>query len=148
MKMNGLEVIYSKVGQVVAMAQRVEYHLATIFALNEVLKNQSPNMIEVADEWFNNLNNNTMGSVIKAIKEVGLFTTDAERTLSKVLRERNYIVHQLFKEDIIKQEYSKKPEPIIQRLSQLLKTMDFVNDQLLQVITNLQNQYKKRATAK
>ena len=55
--------------------------------------------------------------------------------------ERNYVVHRMFKDDLLTQNTSKNPTFYYERIENLLEEMNVINDGLTKILKEKQNEY-------
>jgi hypothetical protein len=80
-----------------------------------------------------------LGQNIQGIKDSCIFEDDPEfvNSLDDVLKERNYVVHQLFKDDVQKQYIRNNLQRVLDRLGNAVGRLNNLNEKLLEIIVDL-----------
>ncbi len=138
--------IYQLIGQIIENSQYIEWNLALILRCNTILKefertNSIPlsrfeNVLQEADELADELSRMTLGEIIHRVKEIERLRGEDIEQLERVLRTRNYLVHQYFKKHNIEEE--KQDANFINNevkyLETILQKMYEVNSVLVEII--------------
>lgn len=141
-----MEKIYQLIGQIIENSQYIEWNLALILRCNTILKefertNSIPlskfeNVLQEADELADELSRMTLGEIIHRVKEIERLRGEDIEQLERVLRTRNYLVHQYFKKHNIEEE--KQDANFINNevkyLETILQKMYEVNSVLVEII--------------
>lgn len=141
-----MEKIYQLIGQIIENSQYIEWNLALILRCNTILKefertNSIPlsrfeNVLQEADELADELSRMTLGEIIHRVKEIERLRGEDIEQLKRVLRTRNYLVHQYFKKHNIEEE--KQDANFINNevkyLETILQKMYEVNSVLVEII--------------
>lgn len=141
-----MERIYSLIGKIIENAQYIEFNLITLVKCDYILKefdNKSElslvkyNLIvEEAEITSLELTHKTLGEIIHQIKSLNRLDSDEIACLERVLKTRNYLVHQYFKKnDFLKQNIDNnfiKKE--IDYLTNILVSMYNLNNSLAKII--------------
>ena len=141
-----MEKIYQLIGQIIENSQYIEWNLALILRCNTILKefertNSIPlsrfeNVLQEADELADELSRMTLGEIIHRVKEIERLRGEDIQQLERVLRTRNYLVHQYFKKHNIEEE--KQDANFINNevkyLETILQKMYEVNSVLVEII--------------
>lgn len=140
-----------KVGLVVHLSQMIEYNIANILAFDDVLRkfDESGSMMlyefndltRKAEHWYEILEKNPLGFGLKKARERGFFTDESQKRLDEMCDERNYVVHRMFKDDLLTQNTSKNPTFYYERIENLLEEMKVINDGLTEIFKEKQNEY-------
>lgn len=139
-----MQKIYLLVGQIIENAQYIEFNLATLVKCDYILKefdktnemkvSRYNKIVEEAEVISSALSRKTLGEIILQIKELNRLEIDEITCLEKVLRTRNYLVHQYFK----KNDFSKSNETFINKeisyLTNILNSMYNLNNSLARII--------------
>ena len=148
--------IYCLLGQIVETAQYIEYNLALMIRLNEVLKEfyrRGAVSIDEYEYWEieeearylqDQLNNMTMGNILNMVRRVRLFSYGEAEVLKRVLENRNAIIHRFFKDDDFGAN-AENPAFINgkkRRLREILSEMKTVNAGLCEVVRMLRLEYE------
>jgi hypothetical protein len=147
------ELLYGRVGMIVALSQMIEYNLAEIQAYQKVLilfdkkdRVKKETFDQVKNEanvlWKKNLLE-TLGQNIAQIKRLKIFQDDPKELeeLETVLKERNYITHQLFKEDVVSPFIEQNLASVLNRLLNDVGKMNRLNEALIAQIRKLEHEY-------
>ena len=139
-------------GFVVNLSQMIEYNLANILALNEILvafdKEESmfefeyAELLKKTDEWYKKLNRFELGKLLENIKSKADFTAEFITSLTEIKAERNYFVHNVFKEDLFTKEFQNNPKQFIPRLQELIAKMHAANDELVKIFAEMKKEVK------
>jgi shikimate kinase len=147
------ELLYGRVGMVIAFSQMIEYNLAEIQAYRKVLALFDGNG-QVKKEAFDQVQKEanvlwakslfeTLGQNIAQIKRAGIFKEDPKKIdeLEAVLKERNYFAHQFFKEDVVKPFIEENIAKVLERLLNDVGRMKHLNDALIERIKKLESEF-------
>ena len=147
------DLLYGRVGMIVALSQMIEYNLAEVQAYQKVLslfdkdgqvKREIFEKVSKEAEvlWEKSLNE-TLGQNIAQIKGAGIFKNNPKQIdeLEAVLKERNYLVHQFFKEDVAKRSIEKDITSVLKRLLDDIERMNCLNEALIGQIKDLKKEY-------
>lgn len=144
--------IWGMVGFVVNLSQMIEYNLANILALNEILvafdKEESmfefeyAELLKKTDEWYKKLDRFELGKLLENIKSKTDFTAEFITSLTEIKAERNYFVHNAFKEDLFTKEFQNNPKQFIPRLQELIAKMHAANDELVKIFAEMKKEVK------
>ncbi len=144
--------VWVSVGFVVNLSQMVEYNLANILALNEILsafdKQDSMYSFEYSElsnkteRWYEWLSKKELGKQLEEIKNKEIFNDEFIKEIDHVRGERNYFVHHIFKDDLVSKEFQDNPKQYVPRLQDLVKKMKSVNDELIQIFNAMQKEVK------
>lgn len=142
-KQKQLKELWGKVGLIVNLSQMIEYTLANVLAFDEILREfeETDSMFVLeynefaakANEWYNKLNNKPLGVGVRRAQEIKFFTEESEKELERILEERNYVIHKLFKEDLVTQELETNPTVYFERLETLIEDMYNANNDLNEI---------------
>lgn len=141
-----MEKMYQLIGKIIESSQYIEWNLAIILRCNTILKefektnhislSRFENVLQEAEEQAIELEKMTLGEIIHRIKEIERLQDEDIIQLEKVLRTRNYLVHQYFKKHNIEEEKKdiKFVNNEIRYLEDILQKMYIVNNTLVEVI--------------
>lgn len=141
-----MEKIYQLIGQIIENSQYIEWNLALILRCNTILKefertNSIPlsrfeNVLQEADELADELSRMTLGEIIHRVKEIERLRSEDIEQLERVLRTRNYLVHQYFKKHNIEEEKQDANfmNNEVKYLETILQKMYEVNSVLVEII--------------
>jgi hypothetical protein len=146
--------LYGRVGFITALSQMIEYNLAEIQAYVEAISNlekgQCPaekrgEILKKANSIYKKGLTQTLGWNISRIKKLGLFDEYPEiiNNLETILKERNYVSHQLFKDDVRTQKIQKHLQQVLNRLGNDVGTMNNMNETLISLLQNLIARFSK-----
>lgn len=143
--------LLGKVGLVVHLSQMIEYNIANILAFDDVLRKfDEPGLMMMyefnditreAEHWYEILEKKPLGFGLKEARERGFFTDESQKRLDEMCAERNYVVHRMFKDDLLTQNTSKNPTFYYERIENLLEEMKVINDGLTEFFKEKQNEY-------
>lgn len=143
--------LLGKVGLVVHLSQMIEYNIANILAFDDVLRKfDEPGLMMMyefnditreAEHWYEILEKKPLGFGLKEARERGFFTDESQKRLDEMCAERNYVVHRMFKDDLLTQNTSKNPSFYYERIENLLEEMKVINDGLTEIFKEKQNEY-------
>ena len=152
MKKRFYKKVWGMVGFVVNLSQMIEYNLANILALNEILvafdKEDSMYEFEYAellkktDEWYKETDKLELGKLLENIKSRTGFTKEFIDFLTEIRIERNFFVHNVFKEDLFTKAFQDNPKQYIPRLQELIAKMHAANDELVKIFAEMKKEVK------
>jgi predicted nuclease with TOPRIM domain len=92
-----------------------------------------------ADKIYHTNLAKTLGQNIQGIKDSHIFKDAPELidVLDEVLKERNYVIHQLFKDDVRKQCIQNNLQQVLDRLGDDVDRLNNLNEKLLEIIIDL-----------
>ncbi len=144
--------VWEMVGFVVNLSQMIEYNLANILALNEILvafdkeetmfEFEYAELLKKTDEWYKKLDRFELGKLLENIKSRTDFTAEFITFLTEIKAERNYFVHNVFKEDLFTKEFQNNPKQFIPRLQELIAKMHAANDELVKIFAEMKKEVK------
>lgn len=144
--------LYVLIGQIIESSQYIEWNLALMLRCDTILKefeqtNSIPlsrfeNVVKEAENMAYELGHMTLGEIIRLVKQTKQLSNSDILNLEKVLKTRNYIVHQYFKKHNIVEEKDSPYiiEKEINYLTNVLLNMNELNDLLVKVVKFEQNQ--------
>lgn len=152
MKKRCYKKVWGMVGFVVNLSQMIEYNLANILALNEILvafdKEESMFEFEYAellrktDDWYKKLDKCELGKVLREVKIKKIITEEFVNYLDEIRTERNYFVHNVFKEDLVTKAFQNNPKQYIPRLQDLVGKMHAANEELVKIFADMKKEVK------
>lgn len=144
--------VWASIGFVINLFQMIEYNLANILALNEILIafDKEDSMLEFeyvdllrkTDEWYQKLDKCELGKVLKEIRDKSVFTEEFIKYLDEIRTERNYFVQNIFKEDLFTKDFQDNPKQFIPRLQELIGKMHFANEELVKIFAEMKKELK------
>lgn len=147
MKKRYYKKIWGMVGFVVNLSQMIEYNLANILALNEILvafdkeefmfEFECAKLLKKTDEWYKKIDKLELGKLLENIKSRTDFTEEFIIFITEIRTERNYFVHNIFKEDLFTKEFQNNPKQFIPRLQQLIGKMHSANEKLVNIFADM-----------
>lgn len=84
----------------------------------------------------------TMGNIIAHARRIKFFTEESEQLLAQINSERNFIIHNLFKEDLFLQHIDTNPAFYFPRLEALIDKMYNANAQLNDIFKQQKTEYR------
>lgn len=152
MKKRYYKKIWEMVGFIVNLSQMIEYNLANILALNEILvafdkeefmfEFEYAKLLKKTDEWYKKIDKLELGKLLENIKSKTDFTEEFIVFLTEIRTERNYFVHNVFKEDLFTKELQNNPKQFIPRLQQLIGKMHSANEELVNIFADMKKEVK------
>ena len=98
--------------------------------------------LERANDWYKKLSKNTFGAIVKRAREIKLFTKESEKVLSKAIEKRNYVVHDLFKDDLRKNNLETNPKFYFKELEETISLLNTINESLVEIFNQQKEEYK------
>ena len=130
----------------------LEYNLANILALNEILvafdKEESMfefeyvELLKKTDEWYKKLDKFELEKLLENIKSKTDFTEEFITFLTDIRTERNFFVHNVFKDDLFTKAFQDNPKQYIPRLQELIAKMHAANDELIKIFAEMKKEVK------
>lgn len=152
MKKRYYKKVCGMVGFVVNLSQMIEYNLANILALNEILvafdKEDSMYEFEYAellrktDDWYKKMDRLELGKLLENIKSRTDFKKEFIDFLTEIRTERNFFVHNVFKDDLFTKAFQDNPKQYIPRLQELIAKMQAANDELVKIFAEMKKEVK------
>ena len=88
------------------------------------------------------LESRTLEFGIKRAKELVYFEVESQKRLSDMCKERNYVIHSLFKDDLAKKHLETDPTFYFERLEKLIVEMNSINEDLSKIFAKQKEDYK------
>lgn len=135
--------MYSRVGAIVHLSQMIEYNLANILAIgkmkNKIVQEEPISKARLAElkvycnKEYTRLNRLTLGKIKDSIADSPYINSSLSETIETVLKERNYIVHNVFKDNLFSKRFEDldEVEKYIDELNDIEFKMRELNNQLL-----------------
>ena len=152
MKKRYYKKVWEMVGFVVNLSQMIEYSLANILALNEILvafDKEDPmyefeydELLRKTDDWYKKMDRLELGMLLENIKSRTDFTREFIDFLTEIRIERNFFVHNVFKEDLFTKAFQDNPKQYIPRLQELIAKMHAANDELVKIFAKMKKEVK------
>lgn len=146
--------IYQLVGQIIENAQYLEFNLLLMLKYDIILKafdksqaitiEKYHQLVIDAENKSMELKHKTMGEIIHNIREMNRLSEDEVNKLEKVLKTRNYLVHQYFKKHDFEHFYQDEEflNKEINYLKDTLSIMSHLNLSVASIITYQQEMIK------
>lgn len=146
--------IYQLVGKIIENAQYLEFNLLLMLKYDIILKafdksraitiEKYHQLVIDAENKSMELKHKTMGEIIHNIREMNRLSEDEVNKLEKVLKTRNYLVHQYFKKHDFEHFYQDEEflNKEINYLKDTLSTMSHLNLSVASIITYQQEMIK------
>ena len=138
-----LQELWGKVGFIVHLSQMVEYNLANILSADELLRGfDTDNSMRIVDynelvqksnEMYHKLSGIPLGGVLKQAKRVIFFNEDGLELLEKACKKRNYVVHNLFRDDLKPRHLETDPEFYFEELENTIEILHEINEVLTKI---------------
>ena len=152
MKKRYYKKVWGMVGFVVNLSQMLEYNLANILALNEILvafdneesmyEFEYAELLRKTDDWYKKLDKCELGKVLREVKIKKIITEEFVNYLDEIRTERNYFVHNVFKEDLVTKAFQNNPKQYIPRLQDLVGKMHAANEELVKIFSDMKKEVK------
>ena len=143
--------VLGKVGLIVHLSQLIEYNVANILAFNDLLDKFNDNdemysfeyeqFKKQAEKLYKTLSSKPMGASLEKAKKVRFFTKDSHERLRSMCDERNWAVHQLFKEDLEFRHLETDPIFYFDKLENIIDDMNAINQELIKIFENQKQEY-------
>lgn len=141
--------IYEMIGEIIKNTQYIEFNLALMIRCHTILKEFEKtdtidielfkSVVEEASKISYELQYMTLGEILRKVKNTRWLKLDEVNKLEKVLKDRNYLVHQYFKKHDV--EEGKGETFILNELRYLdgiLDNIKVVNDILVRIVIKQQ----------
>lgn len=152
MKKRYYKKVWEMVGFVVNLSQMIEYNLANILALNEILvafdneesmyEFEYAELLRKTDDWYKKVDKCELGKVLREVKIKKIITEEFVNHLDEIRTERNYFVHNVFKEDLVTKAFQNNSKQYIPRLQELISKMHAANDELVKIFAEMKKEVK------
>ena len=147
-----LQELWGKVGFIVHLSQMVEYNLANILSADELLREfEEKNSTRIIDfvalaqksnEMYHKLSSTPLGSILKQAKKVKFFNEDGIELLEKACKKRNYVVHNLFRDDLKPRHLETDPEFYFEELENTIEILHEINEVLTKIFERQKQEFK------
>ena len=147
-----LKLLWEKVGFIVNLSQMVEYNLANILAFDEILREfettdsmfmfEYNEFVERSNNWYEKLSKRTLGGNLIRAKEIKFFTEESEVLLSKAIEKRNYVMHNLFKDDLKNKYLETNPKHYFSELEETISLLNTINESLVEIFKQQKEEHK------
>lgn len=118
-----LELIYKQVGEIIFISQQMEYNL--IYSLTTLKQLRSAQELDDGfDDSMRLFSKKTLGVLIKKMNKHLTFNDDEIKALELALDERNYVVHEFYRNNVERLTTAKGREKCLQRLQEVKNHMD------------------------
>ena len=147
-----LQELWGKVGFIVHLSQMVEYNLANILSADELLRGfDTDNSMRIVDynelvqksnEMYHKLSGIPLGGVLKQAKKVNFFNEDGLELLEKACKKRNYVVHNLFRDDLKPRHLETDPEFYFEELENTVEILHEINEVLTKIFERQKQEFE------
>ena len=144
--------LWGKVGLIVNLSQMIEYTLANVLAFDETLREfedresmyvyEYNEFAERAEKLYKELEKKPLGFGIEKARQLGYFNDKSQEWLKAMCEERNFVVHRLFREDLVAKHLETDPTFYYDRLENLIEEMNAVNNNLNEIFAKQKAEYK------
>lgn len=146
------EKIYAHIGFMVNLSQMIEYNLANILALNDILSAfdkkeeiyvfEYNELLQKANEYYENLEKKELGKLLGEINKKEIFTKELILEIDKIREERNYFIHRFFKDDLFTKKFQNKPGQFTSIIKNLIGKMYIINEELVKIFSDMKKEVK------
>ena len=147
-----LQELWGKVGFIIHLSQMVEYNLANILSADELLRGfDTDNSMRIVDynelvqksnEMYHKLSGIPLGGVLKQAKRVNFFNEDGLELLEKACKKRNYVVHNLFRDDLKLRHLETDPEFYFEELENTIEILHEINEVLTKIFERQKQEFE------
>ena len=147
-----LQELWGKVGFIVHLSQMVEYNLANILSADELLRGfDTDNSMRIVDynelvqksnEMYHKLSGIPLGGVLKQAKKVNFLNEDGLELLEKACKKRNYVVHNLFRDDLKPRHLETDPEFYFEELENTIEILHEINEVLTKIFERQKQEFE------
>ena len=147
-----LQELWGKVGFIVHLSQMVEYNLANILSADELLRGfDTDNSMRIVDynelvqksnEMHHKLSGIPLGGVLKQAKRVNFFNEDGLELLEKACKKRNYVVHNLFRDDLKPRHLETDTEFYFEELENTIEILHEINEVLIKIFERQKQEFE------
>ncbi len=147
-----LQELWGKVGFIVHLSQMVEYNLANILSADELLREfDTDNSMLIVDynelaqksnEMYHKLSGIPLGGILRQAKKVKFFNEDGIGLLEKACKKRNYVVHNLFRDDLKLRHLETDPEFYFEELENTIEILHEINEVLTKIFERQKEEFK------
>lgn len=144
--------IWASIGFIVNLSQMIEYNISNILGMDDILSAfksrdsmyvfEYNELVESAEKWYEILTKKELGKLQLILKKKNLFTDDILNEIDFVREERNYFIHQIFKDDLKTKEFQNNPKQYLPRLQELVERMNNLNEVLCRIFNKMQQGIK------
>lgn len=144
--------LWGKVGLIVNLSQMIEYTLANVLAFDEILREfedrdsmyvyEYNEFAKRAEKLYKELEKRPLGFGIEKARQLGYFNDKSQEWLKAMCEERNFVVHRLFREDLVSKHLETDPTFYYERLENLIEEMNAVNNNLNEIFAKQKAEYK------
>ena len=130
----------------------LEYNLANILYADELLRGfDTDNSMRIVDynelvqksnEMYHKLSGIPLGGVLKQAKKVNFFNEDGLELLEKACKKRNYVVHNLFRDDLKLRHLETDPEFYFEELENTIEILHEINEVLTKIFERQKQEFK------
>ena len=149
---NALADLWGKVGFIVHLSQMVECNLANILSADELLREfDTDNSMRIVDynelaqksnEMYHKLSGIPLGAILRQAKKVKFFNEDGIGLLEKACKKRNYVVHNLFRDDLKLRHLETDPEFYFEELENTIEILHEINEVLTKIFERQKQEFK------
>ncbi len=130
----------------------VEYNLANILSADELLKEFDTDnsmcivdyneLVQKSNEMYHKLSGIPLGGVLKQAKKVNFFNEDGIELLEKAREKRNYVVHNLFCDDLKPRHLETDPEFYFEELVNTIEILHEINEVLTKIFERQKQEFE------
>ena len=145
--------IWEMIGFIVNLSQMIEYNIANIVALNELLgdlnnnANNSPiddnAVVKKSQSLYETLSTKELGRLLGESTKKRIFESDLIAKIDEVRASRNHYIHHFFKEDLFTKNFQERPRYLMPEIQKTIANMKNLNDELVGVFDHLKQEVKR-----
>ena len=98
--------------------------------------------VERSNNWYEKLSKRTLGGNLIRAKEIKFFTEESEVLLSKAIEKRNYVMHNLFKDDLKNKYLETNPKHYFSELEETISLLNTINESLVEIFKQQKEEHK------
>ena len=133
--MTDKELIYLKVGQILNIAQAIEYNLCYIILYDNILrscfsKEEVITKLKNKNEYYEELKHKPTGYSLDYARRYKIFEEEFVNSLSKIVSTRNYYAHEFFKKTFESNDLESNSSYYLKKLDKDINRLNDMNKEL------------------
>ena len=147
-----LQELWGQVGFIIHLSQMVEYNLANILSADEFLRGFDTDnsmcivdyneLAQKANEIYHKLSGIPLGGILRRAKKVNFFNEEGLELLKKACKKRNYVVHNLFRDDLKPRHLETDPEFYFEELENTIEILHEINEVLTKIFERQKQEFE------